>query len=182
MKKIVSLLLLLFFLVGNSITYALSDKYLNYSVHSESFDNPRINKKFTKEIFSVTNISNIPLKLEWSQQENDVTAQNVYDVTQHITTAGSQCVAFLGGLTIIGTPFAINGAVKMVQNKNEKLLNEINSYVKSGSINWNYILQPNETINAHLIKQNTSTQPIVLKMRFIGNNGKIIDEIKMSSI
>ena len=152
------------------------EKYLSYSMHLEEFTNKRINKKYSKAIITVKNISSEPLKLVWSQSNNDVNAQTVYDNTRYTATIGSQCVAFIGGATIIGTPFAIYGATEMVRNKNAKLLNELNSYVKSGNVNWNAILQPNETMTVHFIKSKTQLEPIMLKTRFTGNNDKFYVE------
>lgn len=152
------------------------EKYLSYSMHLEEFTNKRINKKYSKAIITVKNISSEPLKLVWSQANNDVNAQTVFDNTRYTATIGSQCVAFIGGATIIGTPFAIYGATEMVRNKNAKLLNELNSYVKSGNVNWNAILQPNEKMTVHFIKSKTQLEPITLKTRFTGNNDKLYVE------
>jgi len=152
------------------------EKYLSYTTRLEDFTNKRINKKYSKAVVTIKNISNEPLKFVWSQQNNDVTGQTVYENSLYYATIGSQCVAFIGGATIIGTPFAIYGATEMVKNKNAKLLNEINSYVKAGSVNWNAILQPNETMTVHFIKSKTQLEPIMLKTRFTGNNDKFYVE------
>lgn len=156
-----------------------SEKYLSYTTQLEDFTNKRINKKYSKAVVTIKNISNEPLKFVWSQQNNDVTGQTVYENSLYYATIGSQCVAFIGGATIIGTPFAIYGATEMVKNKNAKLLNEINSYVKAGSVNWNAILQPNESMSLHFIKSKTQTDPILFKTRFTGNNDNFYTELNV---
>lgn len=156
-----------------------SEKYLSYTTQFEDFSNKRLNKKYSKAIVSIKNISNKPLKFVWSQTNNDITANTAYNNTIYIATIGSQCVAFIGGLTIIGVPFAIYGATEMVKNKNAKLLNEINSYVKSGNANWNAILQPNESMSLHFIKSKTQTDPILFKTRFTGNNDNFYTELNV---
>lgn len=156
-----------------------SEKYLSYTTQLEDFTNKRINKKYSKAVVTIKNISNEPLKFVWSQQNNDVTGQTVYENSLYYATIGSQCVAFIGGATIIGTPFAIYGATEMVKNKNAKLLNEINSYVKTGSVNWNAILQPNETMTVNLFKAKNQIEPITFKTRFTGNNDNFYTELNV---
>lgn len=155
------------------------EKYLSYTTQLEEFTNKRINKKYSKAVVTIKNISNEPLKFVWSQQNNDVTGQTVYENSLYYATIGSQCVAFIGGATIIGTPFAIYGATEMVKNKNAKLLNEINSYVKAGSVNWNAILQPNETMTVNLFKAKNQIEPITFKTRFTGNNDNFYTELNV---
>ena len=155
------------------------EKYLSYTTQLEDFTNKRINKKYSKAVVTIKNISSEPLKFVWSQQNNDVTGQTVYENSLYYATIGSQCVAFVGGLTIIGVPFAIYGATEMVKNKNAKLLNEINSYVKAGCVNWNAILQPNETMTVNLFKAKNQIEPITFKTRFTGNNDNFYTELNV---
>lgn len=155
------------------------EKYLSYTTQLEDFTNKRINKKYSKAVVTIKNISSEPLKFVWSQQNNDVTGQTFYENSLYYATIGSQCVAFVGGLTIIGVPFAIYGATEMVKNKNAKLLNEINSYVKAGCVNWNAILQPNETMTVNLFKAKNQIEPITFKTRFTGNNDNFYTELNV---
>ena len=124
MKKFLGILLISFiFLNFYTPAYATS-KYLSYTTKIEPFNTKRINKNYQKKIIEIQNISSIPMKFIWSQEKNYISAQQVYSSTQYITTLGSQVVAFLGGATIIGVPFALHGAVEMVNHKNALLLEE----------------------------------------------------------
>ena len=113
----------------------------------------------------------------WSQNYNDISAQEVYDNTYYSTTVGSQCVAFIGGLTIIGIPFAVHGATEMVKHKNALLLEDINRYVLDGTLKWEYIVKPDETIKLHLIEKKNQSNPAYIKLRFVSLDGDILEEI-----
>lgn len=156
------------------------EKYLSYSTRIDDFSNKRLKKKYSKAIINIKNISDKPLKLEWSQTNNDISSNTAYNNTLYIATIGSQWVAFIGGATIIGTPFAIYAATEMVKNKNAELLNEINSYSKAGVVNWNAILQPNESMNLHFIKSKTQVEPVTFKSRFTGDNDKFYTELNVN--
>lgn len=177
MKKIFNLILSIFLLNIFMLGAFADSKYFNYKIKTDDFKMKRINKKYQKRIIEVSNISSESLKLVWSQTYNDVPAQEAYDSSVYYTTIGSQCVAFAGGLTIIGIPFAIHGATEMVKHKNELLLDEINRYVIDGTINWEYIVKPNETIKIHLIEKRLQVNPAYIKLRFTTTDGEIAEEI-----
>ena len=177
MKKIFKLILILFLSNGFMLSAVADSKYLNYKIKTDNFKLKRINKKYQKRIIEVSNISSTPLKLVWSQNYNDIPAQEAYDSSVYYTTIGSQCVAFAGGLTIIGIPFAIHGAAEMVKHKNGLLLDEINRYVIDGTVKWEYIVKPNETIKIHLIEKRLQVNPAYIKLRFTTTDGKITEEI-----
>ena len=177
MKKIFNLILIIF-LSNVFILSAFADsKYLNYKIKTDDFKMKRINKKYQKRIIEVSNISSTSLKLVWSQNYNDVSGEEAYNSTYYATTIGSQCVAFVGGLTIIGIPFAVHGATEMVKHKNELLLDEINRYVIDGTIKWEYVVKPNETIKINLIEKRLQPSPAYIKLRFTTIDSKITEEI-----
>ena len=178
MKKILNIILVLTVFNALCLNAFADSKYLSYTTKTDKFNMKRIDKKYKKRIINVKNISTIPLKLTWSQNYNDISGQEVYDNTYYMTTIGSQCVAFLGGLTIIGIPFAIHGATEMVKHKNALLLEDINRYVLDGTYKWEYIVKPDETIEIHLIEKRIQPNQAYIKLRFENTEDKIIEEIE----